>query len=212
MQGEVFVVFWNVKRLGEGTDRETKGVTEYTLHFPVYDALVTLPAETTGCTDCGSRSDSSSERPRRQRRVLSRSPSSTSFPKWGSHTAFQSPEAASQATRLTALDAIVTTLSDGAIFDFDPLSRLMWSSLLFAVLRLFPRGGLDDLYAWKHARPRRRHGDYDTSPRPRSRAGSSMRVFAPQEGALLINRGSWASSSSLSPGAVTSQGGGRSAI
>ncbi|KAH9011224.1 hypothetical protein EDB85DRAFT_2230056 [Lactarius pseudohatsudake] len=133
MQGEVFVVFWNVKRLGEGTDREKSALSE-----PFVDV----------------------------------------FSKVGQpDTAYQSPEAASQATWLTALDALVTTLSDRAIFDFDPLSRLTRSSLLFAVLRLFPRGGLDDLYAWKHARPRRRHGDYDTPPRPRSRAGSSMVGF-----------------------------------
>ncbi|KAH9023076.1 hypothetical protein EDB85DRAFT_2151377 [Lactarius pseudohatsudake] len=44
-------------------------------------------------------------------------------------TAHQSPESASQATQLSALDGIAETLTDPPIFDFDLLVRSTWSSL-----------------------------------------------------------------------------------
>ncbi|KAH8988707.1 hypothetical protein EDB86DRAFT_2018864 [Lactarius hatsudake] len=127
-QGEVFVVFWNVKRLGEGTDREIEGflnlvfthllnlwlvnsfetrcmrqrciltslTAESTINLassssirshdstrsvPVYDTLVD-PARENDELPPTSRSDSRSERPRRQKE----SPSSTPFPERGGQT------------------------------------------------------------------------------------------------------------------------------
>ncbi|KAF8263947.1 hypothetical protein EI94DRAFT_1772790 [Lactarius quietus] len=62
----------------------------------------------------------------------------------------------SQSTQHTALDAIATALSDPSIFDFDPLFKLdavlaAQAHPLFALLRVFLSGGLDDLHAWQRA-------------------------------------------------------------
>jgi translation initiation factor 3 subunit M len=53
-----------------------------------------------------------------------------------------------------ALDAIATALSNPTIFDFDPLFKLdavlaAQAHPLFALLRIFLSGGLDDLHAWQ---------------------------------------------------------------
>ncbi|KAH9011221.1 hypothetical protein EDB85DRAFT_1901264 [Lactarius pseudohatsudake] len=173
MQGEVFVVFWNVKRLGEGTDRETKGVTEYTLHFPVYDALVTRPAQTTGCTDCGS-----------LRREVTQGVRDHAVREECSLRAlrrrlFQS----GAAVRILHLSPpVIPTGQAGrpVRLEAHSLTQTPWG------LRYVSTIEVEGWVIYAHA---------DVS-----------RVFAPQEGALLVNRGSWAwSTSSLSSGAVTRQ-------
>ena len=68
----------------------------------------------------------------------------------------RSLDPASQATQRSALDAIATALSNPTIFDFDPLFKLdavlaAQKHPLFALLRIFLSGGLDDLHAWQHA-------------------------------------------------------------
>jgi translation initiation factor 3 subunit M len=68
----------------------------------------------------------------------------------------RSLDPASQATQLVALDAIAIALSNPSIFDFDPLYKLdavlaAQTHPLFALLRVFLSGGLDDLHAWQHA-------------------------------------------------------------
>jgi translation initiation factor 3 subunit M len=66
----------------------------------------------------------------------------------------RSLDPASPATQRSALDAIATALSNPTIFDFDPLFKLdavlaAQSHPLFALLRIFLSGGLDDLHAWQ---------------------------------------------------------------
>jgi len=55
-----------------------------------------------------------------------------------------------------ALDAIATAVSNPTVFDFDPLFKLdgvlaARSHPLFALLRIFLSGGLDDLHTWQRA-------------------------------------------------------------
>ncbi|KAH9983835.1 PCI-domain-containing protein [Russula vinacea] len=55
-----------------------------------------------------------------------------------------------------ALDAIATALSNPTVFDFDPLFKLdavvaTRSHPLFALLRIFFNGGVDDLHTWQRA-------------------------------------------------------------
>jgi translation initiation factor 3 subunit M len=68
----------------------------------------------------------------------------------------RSLDPASPATQRVALDAIATALSNRTIFDFDPLFKLdavlaAQAHPLFALLRIFLSGGLDDLHAWQNA-------------------------------------------------------------
>ncbi|KAH9971432.1 PCI-domain-containing protein [Lactifluus volemus] len=66
----------------------------------------------------------------------------------------------SQSTTPAALDAIATAVSVPSVFDFDPLFKLdavlaVHSHPLFALLRIFLSGGLDDLRSWQRA-----HADF----------------------------------------------------
>jgi translation initiation factor 3 subunit M len=66
----------------------------------------------------------------------------------------------SQSTTPAVLDAIATAVSVPSVFDFDPLFKLdavlaVHSHPLFALLRIFLNGGLDDLRSWQRA-----HADF----------------------------------------------------
>jgi translation initiation factor 3 subunit M len=68
----------------------------------------------------------------------------------------RSLDPASKSTQPAALNAIATAVSDPAVLDFDPLFKLdavlaAKSHPLFALLRIFLNGGLDDLRAWQRA-------------------------------------------------------------
>jgi hypothetical protein len=68
----------------------------------------------------------------------------------------RSLDPASQSTTPAALDAIATAVSEPTVFDFDPLFKLdavlaARSHPLFALLRIFLSGGLDDLRTWQQA-------------------------------------------------------------
>ncbi|KAF8462486.1 PCI-domain-containing protein [Russula ochroleuca] len=68
----------------------------------------------------------------------------------------RSLEPTSQSAQPAALDAIATALSNPTVFDFDPLFKLdavvaTRSHPLFALLRIFFNGGLDDLHTWQRA-------------------------------------------------------------
>lgn len=75
----------------------------------------------------------------------------------------RSLEPTSQSTQTAALDAIATAVSNPAVFEFDPLFKLdaviaTKSHPLFALLRIFLNGGLDDLHTWQRA-----HADVSSS-------------------------------------------------
>ena len=68
----------------------------------------------------------------------------------------RSLDPASQSAQSAALDTIATAVSNPAVLDFDPLFKLdavlaTKSHPLFALLRIFLSGGLDDLRAWQRA-------------------------------------------------------------
>jgi translation initiation factor 3 subunit M len=71
-------------------------------------------------------------------------------------THVRSLDPTSKSTQPAALDAIATGVSHPAVLDFDPLFKLdavlaTKSHPLFALLRIFLGGGLDDLHAWQRA-------------------------------------------------------------
>ena len=68
----------------------------------------------------------------------------------------RSLEPTAQSAQPVALDAIATALSNPTVFDFDPLFKLdavvaTRSHPLFALLRIFFNGGVDDLHTWQSA-------------------------------------------------------------
>ena len=71
----------------------------------------------------------------------------------------RSLEPTSQSTQPAALDAIATAWSNPAVFDLDPLFKLIAtkSHPLFT-LQIFLNGGLDGLHAWQRA-----HADVSSS-------------------------------------------------
>ncbi|KAH9017482.1 hypothetical protein EDB83DRAFT_2528623 [Lactarius deliciosus] len=155
-RGDVFsVVLGNVRGLGEGTSRETEAfanlftILQKQKHAAEFCALhLRLRSPRSSTANPASindelrelrvspptlRSDLSSERPRPQRRgslgTLSRRLFQSEAAAPCRDTAYQSPESASRARRLSALDAIAEALTDSPIIDFDPLVRPMRSSL-----------------------------------------------------------------------------------